>query len=521
MLELLPGSDVMAGNEKTGITRLIGNVHFTYDGNVMFCDSAHYKIKTEEVWAYGKVQINKRDSLNLFCDSLYYQGKIRKAKLWGHVRIRDREYKLTTDSLEYDAKRTQAIYRRGGRIENIETNEVLTSRVGYFNPNTEDSFFRGNVVYKSDKLKMTTDTLQYNYLKHKVFFFGETNIAKKEDPGTPDTKIFCKQGWYDVRTDVGVLMGDAQIDQSPRVIQGVSLYYNPKEEIAIGRGNITVLDTTQKVEFNGNYFYSNEALNQDLLTDKPWVRFMKSKDTLYLGADTLYHFRDTTGKTLRISALNNVKIFQNKIQGRADSLLYDKANGMMDLWGNPKFWAYNSELSGDSIRAYIKNDTLIDKIHLRYNAFAANEVDSGQYYNQLAGKEIWAYFRENELVQSRVIGNARTVSFPTDTIKTDTSTVVERKGMNRVYSADIRVDLDSGEVSSITFLKQPEGKFYPMDQIEKQEQFLQGFSWNPALRPKTWQEVAGIESEPPKPVDPPEEEPSPEDLPKSEPEKKE
>lgn len=518
---MFPGSDVLSTDERTGITRLVGNVHFEYDGNIMFCDSAHYKKKTQEVRAYGKVQINKRDSLNLFCDSLYYNAKIRKAKLWGHVRVRDREYKLTTDSLEYDAKRTQAIYRRGGRIENIETNEVLTSRVGYFNPNTEDSFFRGNVVYKSDRLKMTTDTLQYNYLKHKVFFFGETDITKNEAPGKPDTKIFCEKGWFDVRSEEGVLMGDAKIDQSPRVIRGDSLYYNPKEEIAIGRGNITVLDTTQKVEFNGNYFYSNEALKQDLLTDKPWVRVMKSKDTLYLGADTLYHFRDTAGQTLSISARNDVKIFQNKIQGRADSLLYDKANGAMDLWGKPKFWAYNSELSGDSIRVFIKNDTLIEKIHLRYNAFAANQVDSGNYYNQLAGKEIWAYFADNELVQSHVIGNARTVSFPTDTIKTDTSTVVERKGMNRVYSADIRVDLDSGEVSSITFLKQPEGRFYPMDQIAKEEQFLQGFSWNPALRPKSWQEVAGIEPEPPKPVDPPEETLPTETAPKNDPEKKE
>jgi hypothetical protein len=42
-------------------------------------------------------------------------------------------------------------------------------------------------------------------------------------------------------------------------------------------------------------------------------------------------------------------------------------------------------------------------------------------------------------------------------------------------------------------MKQPDGMFYPMDQIEKDEQFLQGFSWNPALRPKTWQEVAEIE----------------------------
>lgn len=489
-LELLPGSDKLSYDEKTGIERLVGNINFTYQGNVMFCDSAHYRSRTQEVWAYGKVHLNKRDTLNLFCDSLYYNGKTRYAKLWGNVRVRDREYKLTTDTLEYDAKRSKAIYRYGGRIENITTNEVLTSRVGYFNPDTEDSFFRGNVVYKAPDLKMTTDTLQYNYLQHRVYFYGPTHVTNKE------TKIYCEKGWYDVHTEEGLLRGNAVIDQAHRIIHGDSLYYNPKKKMAMGHGHISVLDTIQKIEFNGGYFYSDEAIGRDLLTDKPWVRVMKSKDTLYFRADTLYHVRDTANKTLSVSGRHNVRIFQNAIQGKADSLYYDKIGGTMDLWGSPYFWSHNSELHGDSIRVFVKNDTVIDKVHLRYNAFSASEVDSGKYYNQLAGKEIWAYFRNSELVKAEVLGNARTVYFPTDTIKSDTATIVKRQGMNRIYSADLKVYLDSGEITGVTFLKQPEGMFYPMDQIEATEQFLQGFSWSPALRPKSWQEIVGLE--PPK-----------------------
>jgi hypothetical protein len=96
-------------------------------------------------------------------------------------------------------------------------------------------------------------------------------------------------------------------------------------------------------------------------------------------------------------------------------------------------------------------------------------------------------------VKSEVLGNARTVFFPTDTIRTDTSMVVERKGMNRIYAADLKVYLDSGEITGVTFLKQPEGMFYPMNQLNKEEQFMQGFSWNLALRPKSWKEIIGEE----------------------------
>ena len=92
LLELLPGSDRLEYDEKTGIHKLYGNVNFKYQSNLMYCDSAYYHQRREQVFAYGNVHINKRDTLNLFCDSLFYNGRTRQAKLWGNVRVRDNEY---------------------------------------------------------------------------------------------------------------------------------------------------------------------------------------------------------------------------------------------------------------------------------------------------------------------------------------------------------------------------------------------------------------------------------------------
>lgn len=128
-------------------------------------------------------------------------------------------------------------------------------------------------------------------------------------------------------------------------------------------------------------------------------------------------------------------------------------------------------------------------MHLRNHAFANSELDSGTYYNQLAGKEIWTYLKNNELTLAEVKGNAQIIYFPEEEQKTDSSLLVIRKGMNRVYSASLKVYMDSGEVSGITFVSEPDGVFYPMDKINKQEQFLQGFTWHPALRPKSWEEL--------------------------------
>ena len=78
---------------------------------------------------------------------------------------------------------------------------------------------------------------------------------------------------------------------------------------------------------------------------------------------------------------------------------------------------------------------------------------------------------------------------PEEEEKTDTAVIVKRMGLNRIFSSDLRVYLDSGEVVGISYINQPDGKFYPIDQINPEEQYLKEFKWNPALRPKTWQEL--------------------------------
>lgn len=462
---------------------MVGFLNFKYDGNTMFCDSVHFKQETKELWAFGKVQINKSDTLNLFCDSIYYNAKTKQAKLKGHVRLRDREYKVLTDTMEYDTRSSKATYRYGGRIENITTNEVLTSQYGYFYPNTEESYFKGNVVYTSDKMKMTTDTVHYNYLLHKIFFKGPSTVT------TDKSTFYCEQGWYQVETEEGLLQQNARINQKNRIITGDSLYYAPKRKYAEGRGNVEMVDTVQKISFSGSYLTSDGQALEDVLTGNPLVKMMKSKDTIYLRADTLIHIRDSLDSTLVIRGGRDVRVFQNKIQAVSDSIWYRKKDGIMDFYGDAHFWSHNSELTADTIRAFIKNDTLVEKAHLYTPAFAANELDSGAYYNQLAGKEIWAYFQKNELVKADLIGNAKTLYYPEDEQKTDTAILVKRMGLNRLFSSTITVYLDSGEVVRISFVQQPDGKFFPIDKLDKEEMTLPEFKWSPALRPKNWQEL--------------------------------
>ena len=489
ILELLPGAEKMGYNEKLGFHYLVGGVNFTYQGNTMYCDSAHYFDKSNEVKAYGNVHVTKEE-INLFCDSLYYNGKTRKAKLWSKVRVRDLEYKLTSDTVEYDAKQALAIYRYGGKIESITSDEVLTSRIAYMYTDAKNFIFSGKVNYKAPDLKMTTDTLKYMYQKKIVQFYGPTNIKNKE------TKIYCEKGWYNTVTEDGTLYKKAKVIQENNIITGDTLIYQPQKGIMIGKGNVTIIDTTQKVELRGNYAYSNDKTNISYLTKKALaLKFLEKSsktgptiDTLFIHADTLFTVKDSTGKAELMKGYHHVKLFKNDMQAMSDSLVYDLKNGKMHLYYSPIIWSQNSELKSDSMEVLFK-DTIIEKVNLYNHATVLMEIDSGKYYNQVGGKMIHAFFTNNELIRTDVNGNAKTVFFPENTEKSDTATIIKRMGMNRIYSSDIRVYLDSGEVKGITYFEKPDGVFYPMNQLNTEEQFIQDFKWNAALRPKTWQEI--------------------------------
>lgn len=481
VLELLPGSDVLEFDNKSGVHRLKGNVNFKYQGNIMFCDSAHYYERKKIVRAYGNVHINKRDTLNLFCDSMLYNGRTRKATLWGNVRARDNEFKLTTDTLHYDAKKSQAWYNNGGKVQSITSSEVLTSKIGYFHPESKNFFFSKDVDYRGPKMSLTTDTLRYLYSQKKTYFHGPTNIFGE------GAAIYCESGWYNTDTEEGKLNKNATISRESDFISGDTLWYKPNDGEYIGMGNVYYMDSTQNMEFQGDYAYSSDSLHYSLLTGHAIATKLMDSDTMNIHADTLYNFKDDSLEYLL--GYHNAKIYSDDFQASADSLTYTKTDGKIELYYSPIVWSKSAELKGSFIDIDIVNDTIVHQVNIHDNATILMEVEPEQYYNQIAGKNIRALFRDNDLYEAKVTGNAMTVSFPEDEETTDSTHTVKRIGMNRLYSTDLRIDIDSSEIVGITYIEKPDGAFYPMDQLNKEEQFVPGFEWKETLRPRSVEDL--------------------------------
>lgn len=480
VLELLPGSKTMEFDEFTGVYRLIGNVNFLYQGNKMYCDSAHYNRKKNTVRAYGNVHINKRDTLNLFCDSLFYEGNKRAAKLWGNVRVRDNEYKLTTDTLEYDARKSQAVYRHGGKVESILTKEILTSKIGYFYPESKNFFFSKHVRYQGEEMSMETDTLNYVYSQKRTNFYGPTYIH------TRDAEMYCEKGWYQTISGEGTLISNASISRKTDYISGDTLIYSPSLKQSIGKGNVYYLDSAQNMAFHSDYAFSSDSLSYSLLTGNAIATKHMDSDTLHLHADTLYLVQQDSSQLLK--AYHGAASYSSSMQSRADSIVYNEAAGKMEFHYTPIIWSKGAELKGEFMTMSL-NDTVIEHIEIINKASILMEIEPELYYNQISGKTILATFIDNDLKKAHVNGNAITLFYPEEEEKTDTLLTKKRMGMNRLYASHLRIDLDSNEIVGITYIDQPDGVFYPMEKIKESEQFIPGFDWKYALRPENREDL--------------------------------
>jgi lipopolysaccharide export system protein LptA len=481
-LRLIEGADDLIMDGKTGNYIVRGNVRLVKDDTKMYCDSAFYNFKKSYVKAYGNVHINKQDTLNLFCDSLFYDLKQDYAKLWGNVRLRDNEYKLVTDSMEFFAKENKGVYKNWGTISSIVGKEELNSKVGYLYSDSKNFFFRGDVKYFSEDYTITTDTLKFNGRTKRADFFGPTTVTSAED------EMYCEKGWYYTEQEKGVFEQNAYIRRKTEFLSADSIFYDGKMEFAEAKGNVFIEDTVNSMAFTGDFAQSDQKARFAFITGHALAKKFDSdnQDTLFIHADTLFTFSDSLNEPELMLAYYGVKLFKSDMQGVCDSLSYDRNKSIFEMFEQPVLWAKNAQLSGDTITVFQKNND-IERAFIRYAALVVTEVDTGKYYNQVGGRTLNAYFDSTEIRRVDIQGNAKTVAFLEEEKDQDSVIIVERSGMNRIYASELSLYFRGGDIKAATYREAPDGKIYPMDQIDENEKKVDGFKWDNERRPRSWQ----------------------------------
>ncbi len=429
------------------LQRLLGNVALRHNDIIMTCDSAYLYSEANQVKAYGNVKINQADTLFLTGNYLYYDGNEEKAFIQENVELRDKETQLFTSVINYDSKTKTAYYTVPGKI--INGDNILTSHNGIYYASDKTFHFKDSVKIVNPDYTMLADTLEYNSETGTAYFRGPTTIEGDS------LFMYCERGWYDTQNDLTSVWGNPLIDNRQNTIRGDSLFYNRKTGYGEAYRNISITDTSNNIIVCGNYAWYYKNPERFMVTDRALFIQVSEEDSLFLHADTLkavtiFNPDDSSSYRL-LRAYYTCKVFSTDLQSLCDSLAYSFRDSVIHMYKNPIIWSEENQMTADSVSVLTKNRKA-DRLELYNSVFVASQIDSIRF-NQMKGRKLTGFFRENKLYRILIEGNGETIYYLIDKN--------ELIGVNHARSASIEIIVENKKITEITELHNPEGTLDP------------------------------------------------------------
>jgi len=453
--------------------RLIGNVIFRHDSMYMYCDSALFYQERNSFDAYHNIRIEQGDTLFLFGDSLFYDGNTRLLRVMDNVRLENKTMILLTDRLNYDRNTGLGWFFDGGTL--LDEESTLISEYGQFDTNTKMAVFMDGVSLESPDYTLTTDTLHYNTDTHTAFLNSPATIVNE------DNVINTSHGRFNTETKSAVLLDRSVVEQNggETHMTGDSIVYDSEAGMMEGFGNVIINNYKDKVDALGEYVYYNSENDSAVLTGRALLIEYSAGDSMFAHADTfrLVSFYNATHDSVlerQVRGFNRVRVYRIDLQMVADSMVFTTKDSSLTLYDDPILWNEDSQVLGEKMIFYL-NDSTIDWAHVIGQALFVQWNDS-VHFNQIAGREIKAYFKAGEIDYADVTGNVQAVFYPLDS---DSAMI----GMNTTEGSSLRTHFKMRAVDKIVMIGHSNGVMYPMDKLDEKKMYLPNFSWFDRIRP--------------------------------------
>ncbi len=174
-------------------------------------------------------------------------------------------------------------------------------------------------------------------------------------------------------------------------------------------------------------------------------------------------------------ALGRARFFNKDLQGIADTLIFREVDSILNMIRKPVVWSGERQVYGNRIDVHF-NDSAADWALLPESGMVAEHLEE-DFYNQMSGSRLKAYFEGEEMKRLEVDGNVETIFLPQEN---DSS-------FNKLVHAEssyLTVDMDGKEMKHLKMWPEVSGTVTPLFDVRKSSQYLHGFRWLEALRPR-------------------------------------
>ena len=453
------------------------NVKATHEGMELYSDSALLDIVNNNFTAYDNVKIVLSDTTFIYGDNLFYDAETRIVDIYSDtVVFIDGSTVLKSPHLSFDRNAAVASYNTWGRTTNAD--QQLESRMGYYNTTTKELEIYRKVVLSDSSSRLHTDTLYYNTQSHIASFVSPTFIY------SDSTVIYSEEGTYNTETRYSVSTQASRISTGVRILTCDTLHYDGIQQEGTAYGDVVIVDTVKQITCTGRIGVTSQTRNFSYVTDSALVSMISDDDTLYMHADTVFAYNDTSNSFTSLQAYYHTKVFRKDIQGMCDSAYYDVADSLMTLFGTPVVWYENYQCTSDTIS--MKHDTSgIRYIEFHLNPFVVELVDP-EKFNQMKGRRGMMYFVDGEPSYADVLGNAQMIYYITEE---DSAGNLSLTGVNAGLSSNMRLYFLRRKLHRLVAYIDPDMHTYPLNLLPDEQKRLQGFRWLDTRRPHSRSDV--------------------------------
>lgn len=493
-------ADSLRYNGNNRKARLFGNVSLENKGQKLFTQQLFYDME-EKVATYYTGATLTNDTTFLQSKIGYYYMKTDEAFFKDSVTVKDSAFVLFSDTLKFETKTRKAIFLGPTLIE--DDSAKIYCEAGFYNLKDKTALFTENAQYEKGEQRAVADTITYNGELKQVTMVGDAvfrdglKVAEADSiQYTEPTEVIDLIGdayyrdekqeirsntiKYGSKTESFATTGRARMSDPPQIIEADQIDFDGTEGLAVG--NVIWRDTAEKITVISEVAdYNKETEYLKASGDRPLLISIMDDDTLYMRADTLVSQRKSEIDSSKLLiAYDRVRIFKSDLQGICDSLAYATADSLFEFYQDPILWSDTSQFSADTLKMLMVENK-VNRINMYNNSFINNSTDE-VLFNQIRGRNITAYFKEEELDWMNVIGNAESVYYAKD----EEEAYI---GVNKTAGSRMKVLFGSNEIERIIFYTEPTGQFLPMGQANHEELKLQGFKWVKDKRPLSFDDL--------------------------------
>jgi hypothetical protein len=175
-------------------------------------------------------------------------------------------------------------------------------------------------------------------------------------------------------------------------------------------------------------------------------------------------------------AFRRARFFNKEVQGVADSIEFVELDSMLYMFRKPVVWSGERQVAGNRIDVHL-NDSTADWALLPSYGMMVEHVEE-DFYNQLAGKRLLAFFEGQDLKRLEVEGNVETIFLPQEKDSTYSRLV-------KAESSYLTIDMDGRDLSRLKMWPEVNGTVTPLFLVKKKEdKELMRFKWLGNIRPR-------------------------------------